>query len=140
VTSSESAESAQSSVYVDTSVFGRVMLDEPDKQAIERDLAGFDQTVASRLLTVELRRVGRREDSLKAANTILNGVQLIPLDESVLTAAETISPTNVGTLDAIHLATAVRLAKDGELNALMTYDKRLADGAREHSIEVLSPS
>jgi len=127
-------------VYVDTSVFGRVMLDEPDKQAIERDLAGFDQTVASRLLTVELRRVGRREDSLKAANTILNGVQLIPLDESVLTAAETISPTNVGTLDAIHLATAVRLAKDGELNALMTYDKRLADGAREHSIEVLSPS
>ena len=127
-------------MYVDTSVFGRVMLDEPDKQAIERDLAGFDQTVASRLLTVELRRVGRREDSLKAANTILNGVQLIPLDESVLTAAETISPTNVGTLDAIHLATAVRLAKDGELNALMTYDKRLADGAREHSIEVLSPS
>ncbi len=116
------------------------MLEEPDKQAIERDLAGFDQTVASRLLTVELRRVGRREDSLKAANTILNGVQLIPLDESVLTAAETISPTNVGTLDAIHLATAVRLAKDGELNALMTYDKRLADGAREHSIEVLSPS
>lgn len=140
MTSSESAESAQSSVYVDTSVFGRVMLEEPDKQAIERDLAGFDQTVASRLLTVELRRVGRREDSLKAANTILNGVQLIPLDESVLTAAETISPTNVGTLDAIHLATAVRLAKDGELNALMTYDKRLADGAREHSIEVLSPS
>jgi predicted nucleic acid-binding protein len=44
------------------------------------------------------------------------------------------------TLDAIHLATAVRLAGADQLDALMTYDKQLAEGAREHGIAVLSPS
>jgi uncharacterized protein len=140
VTDSEDAEDAQSSVYVDTSVFGRVMLEEPDRKAIRRDLAKFDQSVASRLLRVELRRVARREDVVEAADRILDDVLLIPMDEAVLAAAETIAPTTVGTLDAIHLATAVRLSKAGELDALMTYDKRLADGAREHGIMVLSPS
>jgi predicted nucleic acid-binding protein len=116
------------------------MLEEPDKKAIQRDLAGFDQSVASRLLRVELRRVGKREDAIAEADLILDDVLLIPIDESVLATAETIAPTSVGTLDAIHLATAVRLAEAGELDALMTYDKRLADGARTHGITVLSPS
>jgi uncharacterized protein len=118
----------------------RVMLEEPDKPAIQRDLAKFDQSIASRLLRVELRRVGVREDALEEADRILDSVLLIPLDEGVLTIAETISPTTVGTLDAIHLATAVRLAEQGELDALMTYDKRLAAGARQHRLPVLSPS
>jgi predicted nucleic acid-binding protein len=134
------SKDVRSSVYVDTSVFGRVMLEEPDKQAIQRDLAKFNQSVASRLLLVELRRVGRREDALEEADRLLEGVLLIPLDEDVLAAAETVLPTAVGTLDAIHLATAVRLAKAGELDALMTYDKQLATGAREHGLAVLSPS
>ncbi len=134
------SETTPSSVYVDTSVFGRVLLDEPDKDAIRRDLAKFDRRVASRLLRVELRRLARREDALEEADRVLDDVQLIPMDDGVLTSAETISPTNVGTLDAIHLATALRLAKAGKHDALMTYDKRLADGAREHDITVLSPS
>jgi uncharacterized protein len=134
------SETTRSSIYVDTSVFGRVILDEPDKDAIRRDLAKFDRRVASRLLRVELRRLARREDVLEEADHVLDDVQLIPIDEGVLASAETIQPTNVGTLDAIHLATAVRLAKAGKLDALMTYDKRLADGAREHDITVLSPS
>jgi predicted nucleic acid-binding protein len=116
------------------------MLEEPDKKVIQRDLAKFDQSVASRLLRIELRRVGRREDALEEADRLLEGVVLMPLDEDVLAAAETILPTTVGTLNAIHLATAVRLAKAGELDALMTYDKQLATGAREHGITVLSPS
>ncbi len=91
-------------------------------------------------MRVELRRIGGRESVLEEADRILDSVQLIPMDETVLATAETISPTTVGTLDAIHLATAVRLSKAGELDALMTYDKRLADGASKHGITVLSPS
>lgn len=53
---------------------------------------------------------------------------------------EALSPATVGTLDAIHLATAVRLAEADKLDALMTYDKRLATATREHGIKVLSPS
>ncbi|HXB63782.1 MAG TPA: hypothetical protein VNV42_02790 [Solirubrobacteraceae bacterium] len=62
------------------------------------------------------------------------------IDETILAAAETIAPSVVRTLDAIHLATAIRLVGAGQLDALMTYDKQLADGAREHGIMVLSPS
>jgi uncharacterized protein len=65
-------------------------------------------------------------------------VALIEIDDEILAKAETIPRATVATLDAIRLATAVRLSEAGELDALMTYDKRLADGARDHGLEVLS--
>jgi predicted nucleic acid-binding protein len=129
-----------SSVYVDTSALGRVLLDTPQTPAIQRELGRFDRRVASRLLRIEMQRVAHREALLDAVDPLLTDISLIPLDEEILTAAETIQPDTVATLDAIHLATAVRLAVDGRLDALMTYDKQLAAGAREHAITVLSPS
>jgi uncharacterized protein len=127
------------SAYVDTSVLARILLDEPDGDAIRRELQQFEQRVASRLLGVELRRVARREDALEDAERILENVVLLPIDERILATAEAIPPTTVGTLDAIHLTTALGLAEAGELDALMTYDKQLAKASREHGIEVLSP-
>lgn len=129
-----------SSVYVDTSALGRSLLDEPDKPAIERALDAFENSLSSSLLRVELRRLGFRRDLLDRVDTLLAGISLIPLDDEILTAAETVTPFTVATLDAIHLATAVRLTEAGKLEALMTYDKQLAAGAREHNITVLSPS
>ncbi|MHB8532579.1 MAG: type II toxin-antitoxin system VapC family toxin [Solirubrobacteraceae bacterium] len=127
-------------VYVDTSALARVLLDEPDKHAVQRDLAKFAQRVASRLLRVELRRVGLRRELLDRANTLAADVSLIPIDNWILTATETLTPHTVGTLDAIHLATALRLSEERGLDALMTYDEQLAAGAQEHGIAVLSPS
>ena len=128
------------SVYVDTSALGRVLLHTPESPSIQRDLGRFDQRVASRLLRIEIHRVALRESLLNAVDPLLAGISLIPLDEEILTTVETIRPTTVATLDAIHLATAVRLADQGELDALMTYDKQLAAGAKEHGIKVLSPN
>ncbi len=126
-------------VYVDTSALGRMLLDEPDATAIEDSLRAYDRRVASRLLGVELRRVGLRTNLLDGVGELLAEVALIPFDESILAAAETVPPPTIATLDAIHLATAVRLAKAGELDALMTYDKQLTTGAKQHGITVLSP-
>jgi uncharacterized protein len=127
-------------VYIDTSALGRVLLDEPDKSAIERALDSFDQVTASRLLRIELRRVGLKRGLLDRAESLLADISLIPLEDRILAATETLTPASVGTLDAIHLATAVQLAMAGKLNALMTYDKGLAAGAHEHGIAVLSPN
>jgi len=127
-------------VYLDTSVLGRVLLDEPDTPAIRRELGRFERHISSGLLSLELHRLGLRENLLPHVADLLSGNVLIPLDEEILTAAETIAPPVVATLDAIHLATAVSLSNAGKLDALMTYDKRLAIGAREHGIEVLAPS
>jgi predicted nucleic acid-binding protein len=135
-----SASSQPSAVYVDTSALGRSLLDEPEKPAIERALETFERSVSSSLLRTELRRLGFRREMLDRADALLAGVSLIKVDDEILTNAETITPSTVATLDAIHLATAVRLKEAGKLSALMTYDKQLADGAREHGITVLSPS
>ena len=127
-------------VYVDTSALGRVLLGEPDAPAILRDLGAFDQRVASRLLRVELRRLALRERRLHDADQLLAGLALLPLDEELLAAAETVPPASVATLDAIHLMTALRLSSAGRLDAVMTYDARLADGARQHGLAVLAPA
>jgi uncharacterized protein len=128
-----------STVYIDTSALGRVLLEEPDKPTIDHALKGFERTTASYLLRVELRRVALRRGLLDRANSVLAGIALIPMDSEILSAAQTILPAAVGTLDAIHLATALRFAEAGELDALMTYDKRLSGAAREHGLTVLSP-
>ena len=117
-------------VYIDTSALGRVLLDEPDKTAIKDALDSFDRVTASRLLRIELRRIGLKRGLLDRAESLLADISLIPLEDRILTDTETITPASVGTLDA----------RAGKLNALMTYDKGLAVGASEHGIPVLSPS
>lgn len=126
-------------VYVDTSALGRVLLGEPDAAAVIRALHKFDQHIASRLLRVELRRLALREGLLAHADQLLSGVALLPLDQAVLDAAETVQPASVATLDAIHLVTALRLADEKLIDTVMTYDTRLADGASEHGLSVVSP-
>ena len=71
------------------------MLEEPDKKAIQRDLAKFDQNVASRLLRVELRRVGRREDALEEADRLLEGVLLLWTRMSLLLPRPFFQPPSV---------------------------------------------
>lgn len=127
-------------VYVDTSALGRVLLGEPDAAAVIRNLHDFDQHVASRLLRLELSRLALREGVLQHADQLLSGVALLPLSEAVLDAAATIEPASVATLDAIHLVTALRLADDALIDAVMTYDLRLAAGARKHGLSVLAPA
>jgi uncharacterized protein len=126
-------------VYIDTSVLGRVLLDEPDAPAINDVLRRFDRMIASSLLGVELRRLASRRKVLDRATMLVTRVALLPIDSRTLTLAETLAPHTLGTLDAIHLATALLSVETAEVDALMTYDKQLANAAREHGIEVLSP-
>jgi len=125
---------------VDTSAIGRVLLGEPDSVAVLGALREFEQHVASRLLGVELRRLALREGLLEQADQLLTGVALVPLDDAVIAAAETIRPATVATLDAIHLVTALRLDDARLIDTVMTYDGRLAEGARKHGMSVIAPT
>jgi predicted nucleic acid-binding protein len=127
-------------LYLDTSALGRVLLGERDREVILREMSAFDVHVASRLLRVELRRLALRHGLLADADQLLAGIGMSPLDDATLATAETTPPATVATLDAIHLTTALRLADAGVLDAIMTYDIRLAEGAREHGLTVLAPA
>ncbi len=87
----------------------------------------------------ELRRLALREELDAEADRLLDAIALLPLDEETLAAAESVSPATVATLDALHLVAAIRLAAAGRLDAIMTYDRRLADGARAHDLRVVAP-
>ncbi len=60
------------------------------------------------------------------------------MDDEILDAAGDIGPSSIRSLDAIHLATALRLAT--ALDAIVTYDRRMIEGAVLLGLPVASPS
>jgi uncharacterized protein len=71
------------------------------------------------------------------ARSLLHDMALIPIDDAVLDGAGSLDPERLRSLDALHLATA--LSVRNELGAFVTYDHRLAEAARGHELNVLSP-
>lgn len=127
-------------LYIDTSALARVMLGEPDAPAITAALAAFEQHFSSRLLAIELRRVALREAMPVVADALLGSVALVPMNEAILVHAETVLPATVATLDALHLSTALHLNRAGLITTLLTYDERLAAGARTHGLPTIAPA
>lgn len=71
------------------------------------------------------------------ARAWLEGVSLLPLDDEVLDIASALSPAPLRTLDALHVATALKVQT--ELGAFFTYDQRLAEEAAGHGLPVVHP-
>ena len=64
------------------------------------------------------------------ARALLMGIQLFPMDNAVLARALEPWPVPIRTLDALHLATADYLCRQGEAVVLASYDQRLLAAAR----------
>jgi predicted nucleic acid-binding protein len=88
---------------------------------------------------VEVRRAAIRRPGVTEARVedVLVRVVGIAFDPDIADAATTIGPATLRTLDAIHLASAAALGAD--LEAFVTYDRRLADAARALGMPVASP-
>jgi predicted nucleic acid-binding protein len=69
---------------------------------------------------------------------VLDLINMVDIDPSVRILAQTVRPTTVRSLDAIHLATALRIRT--HLTSFVTYDKRLADAATTAGLKVDMPS
>ena len=133
--------------YVDTSAFLRLILREPEP--LER-LRSVDGLVSSELLVVEsLRTVDRLrlQDALSAEEAAsrravvaewLESVDLVLLETVILSRASEPLPLPLGTLDALHLATALVWRDRMQQPLVMaTHDRNLALGARSFGMEVL---
>ncbi len=92
--------------------------------------------MSSALLATEAIRASGRYGEVYAhdAREWLEGVALLPLDDSILDQAGSLGPPLLRTLDAIHLATALSIRED--IGVLFTYDDRLAEAARQHGLTV----
>ncbi|MCX6480438.1 MAG: type II toxin-antitoxin system VapC family toxin, partial [Mycobacterium sp.] len=71
------------------------------------------------------------------ARYLLDGLDVLPLSETVMTLAESIGPATLRSLDAIHLAVAAHFRR--ELTAFVTYDNRLLNGCRDIGLATASP-
>ena len=72
-----------------------------------------------------------------AAEKVLANASLVIVDWPVASAAVWVEPAGVRSLDAIHLATARRL--EVGLEAMVTYDRRMAEAAQLAGLHVVSP-
>lgn len=132
--------------YVDSSVVLRVVLGQPGRLAEWKSIV---TGVASGLIEVEcLRTLDRLHvagnllpDDVavrrEAVFRVLEGLELVELTRAVLHRAAQPMPGPLGTLDAIHLATAEmwREAKGKEL-LVATHDRALAMAARASGFRV----
>ncbi|MEW6323309.1 MAG: PIN domain-containing protein [Acidobacteriota bacterium] len=132
--------------YLDTSALLRVVLREPG--ALD-DLRTYDGLVSSELIAVESARTLDRlrnqgaltmdeaADRTAAVKEWIEAVDLVLLRPPVLSRASEPMPLPVGTLGAIHLATALTWRdRVGPLPQLVTHDAALGAAARAFGFDV----
>lgn len=134
-------------VYLDSSVILRLVLGEKGQI---REWKDFDTLVTSDLTEVEclrtldrLRlRLGIPEDEIvirrEALFAILDVTGVAAITRPVLKRASDAFPVMLGTLDAIHLATALLWQDEQESNIIMaTHDKMLGQAAKAFGMKIL---
>jgi predicted nucleic acid-binding protein len=124
--------------YLDSSAFVKLVVPEPESRAL-RELLRNRVRVSSMLLRVEVVRaiVRHGQPAVETATRLFGRVELLRVGRALLDHAALVGPSDLRTLDAIHLATATLLGD--ELGAMVTYDERLGDAARELHMRVVSP-
>jgi predicted nucleic acid-binding protein len=133
--------------YLDSSALLRLVLREPG--ALEQVMSA-EALVSSELLAVECLRTLDRlrlqgslslEEAVARRNAVaewLESVDLVLLQRSVLSRASEPFPTPLGTLDALHLATALLWRERmGKQLVMATHDQGLALAARAFGLETL---
>jgi hypothetical protein len=126
-------------LYIDSSVLLRVVLRE---RGVLREWQRSTRLISSELIRLEcLRTIDRarireglddeevadRRGSLFGA---LRSIELLPIDRAALERAAAQFPTSLGSLDAIHLASALLAREEVPDLVLATHDRELALVAR----------
>ncbi len=133
--------------YVDASVLLRIALGQPNALPEWRQI---ERGVSSALVTTESLRVLDRlrlrtkladAEVSKRRATILSliaSLEVVEIDSAVLDRAAQPMPTEIGTLDAIHLATALLWKAMTRVELVMaTHDSALALAAQAHGLLVV---
>lgn len=125
--------------YVDSSAIVKLAIREPESAALRRYLRRRRPLVSSALARAEVLRalLPAGEAALSQGRSVLRRFDLIRLNDHILSAAGVLLPAGLRTLDAIHLATARQLGD--EVTAVVTYDVRMAEVARQLDWRVVSP-
>lgn len=127
-------------LYIETSAAAKLLVDEPASSRLAARLDGaVDQDnplLSSMILETELRRLAVGVDLTQAAVThLLERLDLMETDRSLYREAGLLAGRHLRSLDALHLAAALRVGAD----VMVTYDRRQAEAADAAGLPVLAP-
>jgi predicted nucleic acid-binding protein len=127
--------------YLDTSAALKLLNRETHSVSFARfyDQHAGDLWVSSTLLRVETMRSVRRSlpAAIADARDLLEAFDYVSIDDEIIEAALAEPDPLLRSLDVLHLATARTLGVD--LDALVTYDDRLAAAARGAGMTIMVP-
>lgn len=124
----------------------RKLFGEPDSL---REWVSIRKAFSSRLLVIECHRTIDRlrlirnvtmeviVERLEGLEKILSHVGILPMTEEILSRAEQPFSTPLGTLDGIHLATALAWRRQGNDFTFATHDRELALAARADGFPIM---
>ncbi len=125
--------------YLGTSAALKLLVEEDESDALA---TAIDDTspdlVACWLLETELRRAAQRETALsqQSVSELLEGIDLYEVPSSLFLEAGLFPGGRPRSLDALHLAAAVRIGVD----QVVSYDTRMSDAARALGLGVTAPA
>jgi predicted nucleic acid-binding protein len=132
-------------VYIDSSVLLRVILGEPERL---RSWGRIGRALSSELIRLEcLRTIDRARIQLRLTDDAVSrqranimeateGFNLVPLTAAVLDRAAEPFPTLIGSLDAVHLASALLIREQYDELIFATHDQGLGLAARSMGFAV----
>ena len=126
--------------YIDTSAAAKLVVAESESRALRRYLGRRPgPPFTSDLTRTELVRAVRRLDTslTTLARDVLDAFTIVQVTTSTFERAALVDPSALRSLDALHLAAALSVGDD--LDAIVTYDARLAEAAQQAGIATASP-
>jgi predicted nucleic acid-binding protein len=125
--------------YVDSSAIVKLAVAEPESAALRQYLSRRRPLVSSTLAQTEVARalMPSGPEAVARGEFVLRRIQLLRVNDRVLTEAGQITPTELRSLDAIHLASARQLG--ASVRQIVTYDERMAEAAKACGWAVSSP-
>lgn len=132
-------KSGSDAAYLEPSALVKLAIVEDESEALQDALDGWPRRVASRLAVVEVLRTVRRRDAAREAlaREVLRRVDLIVMSDRILMSAAMLDQVALRSLDAVHLATALRVRSS--LGAFVSYDARQLEAAQALGLPTASP-
>lgn len=125
--------------YLDSSAIVKLAVREPESLALRRYLRRRQPLISSALARTEVLRalLPAGDEAVTRGRTVLQRIDLVRVNDRILNAAGVLRPPELRALDAIHLATAEEFGN--ELNALVTYDDRMVNAAKQMGYRIVQP-
>jgi len=125
--------------YLDASAVVPLMKAEDHSGRLRAFLDGLDDDlyllISGRLLETEVRRTAIRQGIAQdVATAALKPISLVEHERGDFRTAGLLRSRGLGSLDALHLATALRAQAD----VMVTQDARLAEASRAEGLELLA--